>query len=67
MVGKKSGEIIEEEDEDIEEVDAFSPVMGPGEVEIVFAAPAVLPEVEAPVEVGAPVEVEAPVEAEEHE
>lgn len=32
--GRRSGEIIEEEDEDdIEEVDAFSPVVGPGEVE----------------------------------
>jgi serine/threonine protein kinase len=31
--GRKSGEIIQEEDEDeIEEVEAFSPVMGPGEV-----------------------------------
>ncbi|KAI9848695.1 MAG: hypothetical protein M1837_006782 [Sclerophora amabilis] len=32
--GRRSGEIIEEEDEDeIEEVDAFSPVVGPGESE----------------------------------
>lgn len=28
---RTSGEVIEEEDEDIEEVDAFSPVDGPGE------------------------------------
>lgn len=34
VAGKRSGEIIEEEDEDeIEEVDAFSPITGPGEVE----------------------------------
>jgi hypothetical protein len=34
VVGRRSGEIIEEEDEDeIEEVDAFSPITGPGEVE----------------------------------
>ncbi|KAI9791922.1 MAG: hypothetical protein M1833_001304 [Piccolia ochrophora] len=32
--GRRSGEIIEEEDEDeIEEVDVFSPVVGPGETE----------------------------------
>ncbi|KAI9779894.1 MAG: hypothetical protein M1816_003319 [Peltula sp. TS41687] len=32
--GRRSGEIIEEEDEDdIEEVDTFSPIVGPGEVE----------------------------------
>ncbi len=32
--GRRSGEIIEEEDEDeIEEVDGFSPICGPGEVE----------------------------------
>ncbi|KAH7364260.1 serine/threonine protein kinase-like protein [Rhexocercosporidium sp. MPI-PUGE-AT-0058] len=39
IVGKRSGEIIEEEDEDeVEEVEAFSPITGPGEVEEVFAA-----------------------------
>lgn len=33
VAGRRSGEIIEEEDEDeIEEVEAFSPVTGPGEV-----------------------------------
>ncbi|KAI9851118.1 MAG: hypothetical protein M1838_004453 [Thelocarpon superellum] len=33
VAGRRSGEIIEEEDEDgVEEVDAFSPVVGPGEV-----------------------------------
>ncbi|KAI9818221.1 MAG: hypothetical protein M1827_000846 [Pycnora praestabilis] len=32
--GRRSGEIIEEEDEDeVEEVDVFSPIAGPGEVE----------------------------------
>ncbi|KAI9826530.1 MAG: hypothetical protein M1826_006631 [Phylliscum demangeonii] len=32
--GRRSGEIIQEEDEDdVEEVEAFSPVVGPGEVE----------------------------------
>ncbi|CZT42787.1 related to serine/threonine-specific protein kinase [Rhynchosporium secalis] len=37
LVGKRSGEIIEEEDEDeIEEVEAFSPITGPGESEEVF-------------------------------
>lgn len=35
--GRRSGEIIEEEDEDeIEEVDTFSPVVGPGEMEEAF-------------------------------
>lgn len=40
QVGRRSGEIIEEEDEDeVEEVEAFSPITGPGEVEeMVFAA-----------------------------
>lgn len=34
VAGRRSGEIIEEEDEDeIEEVDAFSPITGPGEIE----------------------------------
>jgi hypothetical protein len=38
LAGRRSGEIIQEEDEDeIEEVDAFSPVTGPGESEeIIF-------------------------------
>jgi len=38
LVGKRSGEIIQEEDEDeIEEVEAFSPITGPGESEeIIF-------------------------------
>jgi hypothetical protein len=35
--GRRSGEIIEEEDEDdVEEVDRFSPVTGPGEIEEVL-------------------------------
>ncbi|OWP07573.1 serine/threonine protein kinase [Marssonina coronariae] len=39
VVGKRSGEIIEEEDEDeVEEVEAFSPLSGPGEIEEVFPA-----------------------------
>jgi hypothetical protein len=38
QAGRRSGEIIEEEDEDIEEVDAFSPITGPGETETIFAA-----------------------------
>lgn len=39
VVGRRSGEIIEEEDEDeIEEVDAFSPLNGPEEVEEVYPA-----------------------------
>ena len=39
--GRRSGEIIEEEDEeDIEEVDVFSPVVGPGEVEVSIDGPA---------------------------
>jgi serine/threonine protein kinase len=38
QAGRRSGEIIEEEDEDIEEVDAFSPITGPGEIETIFAA-----------------------------
>jgi hypothetical protein len=34
VAGRRSGEIIEEEDEDeIEEVDVFSPIMGTGEIE----------------------------------
>ncbi|RDL34621.1 Kinase-like protein [Venustampulla echinocandica] len=37
LAGRRSGEIIEEEDEDdIEEVDAFSPIIGPGMVEETF-------------------------------
>lgn len=40
VVGRRSGEIIQEEDEDeVEEVDAFSPLTGPGEMEEVFPAP----------------------------
>ncbi|KAE8452114.1 hypothetical protein EG329_001581 [Mollisiaceae sp. DMI_Dod_QoI] len=39
VAGRRSGEIIEEEDEDeIEEVDAFSPLNGPEEVEEVYPA-----------------------------
>lgn len=39
VAGKRSGEIIEEEDEDeIEEVEAFSPLSGPGETEELFSA-----------------------------
>ncbi|KAI9884737.1 MAG: hypothetical protein M1823_003481 [Watsoniomyces obsoletus] len=42
--GRHSGEIIEEEDEDeeedeVEEVDAFSPVVGPGEIEVTIDGP----------------------------
>ena len=39
--GRRSGEIIEEEDEeeDIEEVEAFSPIVGPGEVEETIEEP----------------------------
>ena len=34
VAGRRSGEIIEEEDEDeVEEVEVFSPITGPGEVE----------------------------------
>lgn len=37
IAGRPSGEIIAEEDEDeIEEVEAFSPLSGPGEVEMIF-------------------------------
>ncbi|TVY20379.1 putative serine/threonine-protein kinase [Lachnellula arida] len=40
QVGRRSGEIIEEEDEDdIEEVEAFSPLTGPGEVEEAIFTP----------------------------
>jgi len=41
LAGRRSGEIIQEEDEDeVEEVDAFSPITGPGETEeIIFPAP----------------------------
>lgn len=39
LAGRRSGEAIQEEDEnEIEEVDAFSPLSGPGEVEHIFAA-----------------------------
>ncbi|KAJ5032480.1 uncharacterized protein L3040_009084 [Drepanopeziza brunnea f. sp. 'multigermtubi'] len=39
VAGKRSSEIIEEEDEDaVEEVEAFSPVIGPEEVEELFPA-----------------------------
>ncbi len=40
--GRHSGEIIEEEDEedDVEEVDAFSPIVGPGEIEVTIDGPA---------------------------
>lgn len=42
LAGRRSGEIIEEEDEDdFEEVDAFSPITGPGVEETIFPAPAV--------------------------
>ncbi|KAL3417864.1 hypothetical protein PVAG01_10874 [Phlyctema vagabunda] len=47
LAGRQSGEVIEEEDEeDIEEVEAFSPITGPGEVETIFPAvetPVVVP------------------------
>jgi hypothetical protein len=40
LAGRRSGEIIQEEDEDeIEEVDAFSPILGPGESETIFPPP----------------------------
>jgi hypothetical protein len=44
LAGRRSGEIIQEEDEDeIEEVDAFSPITGPGEIEeTIFEAPVVV-------------------------
>jgi hypothetical protein len=44
VAGRRSGEIIEEEDEDeVEEVDAFSPIIGPGEVEETIFAPGETP------------------------
>lgn len=44
VAGRRSGEIIEEEDEDeIEEVEAFSPITGPGEVEETIFAPGEMP------------------------
>jgi len=44
VAGRRSGEIIEEEDEDeIEEVDAFSPITGPGEIEETIFAPGETP------------------------
>jgi len=40
VAGRRSGEIIEEEDEDeIEEVDVFSPITGPGEIEEMIFPP----------------------------
>lgn len=41
VVGRKSGELViqEEDEDDVEEVDAFSPILGPGEVEQIFPAP----------------------------
>jgi len=45
VAGRRSGEIIEEEDEDeIEEVEAFSPITGPGEVEETIFAPGETPD-----------------------
>jgi len=40
--GRRSGELViqEEDEDDVEEVDAFSPISGPGEVEQIFPAPA---------------------------
>lgn len=39
LVGRRSGEIIQEEDEDeVEEVEAFSPILGPDEVEETYPA-----------------------------
>lgn len=41
QAGRRSGEIIEgieEEDEDFEEVEAFSPISGPGDEETIYAA-----------------------------
>ena len=46
VAGRRSGEItgIEEEDEDeVEEVDAFSPITGPGEIEETIFAPGEIP------------------------
>ncbi|KAH6675540.1 serine/threonine protein kinase-like protein [Halenospora varia] len=44
VAGRRSGEIIEEEDEDeIEEVDAFSPITGPGLVEETIFPPGETP------------------------
>jgi len=39
--GRRSGELViqEEDEDDVEEVDAFSPISGPGEVEQIFPAP----------------------------
>lgn len=39
--GRRSGELViqEEDEDDIEEVDAFSPISGPGEIEQIFPAP----------------------------
>ncbi|KAL9060281.1 MAG: hypothetical protein Q9162_000685 [Coniocarpon cinnabarinum] len=37
--GRRSGEIIEEEDEDVEEVETFSPVEGPASIEEFFPTP----------------------------
>ncbi|RDW77104.1 hypothetical protein BP6252_05157 [Coleophoma cylindrospora] len=40
IAGRQSEEIIQEEDEDdIEEVEAFSPLIGPGEVETIYPPP----------------------------
>jgi hypothetical protein len=45
VAGRRSGEIIEEEDEDeIEEVEAFSPITGPGEVEETIYTPGETPD-----------------------
>jgi serine/threonine protein kinase len=47
QAGRRSGEIIEEEDEDeIEEVETFSPITGPGEVEETIFAPEETPKLE---------------------
>ena len=44
IAGRRSGEIIEEEDEDeVEEVDVFSPITGPGEIEETIFAPGETP------------------------
>jgi hypothetical protein len=47
VAGRRSGEItgIEEEDEDgVEEVDAFSPIIGPGEIEETIFPPGETPQ-----------------------
>lgn len=46
QAGRRSGEIIEEEDEDFEEVEAFSPIAGPGDIEETIYAAGETPKLE---------------------